>query len=939
MKKITLAGLQKKLLTYLPLSAHDPHVNPIKLLAYSLSEELESARLSMNDLEALLCDLNRQAAYDRGSDLAQRAGIGQRRKFVMHYKKLLDQKAQQGFAAFKAWVEEPAIGLVVTAHPTFALSPKMRDIISAAATGATAPKKLKSNDILKTSPPNLHEEHGEALAAIKQMQSSIDMLNSLILERAQIYFPEQWQYICPNQVTVASWVGYDLDGRNDIGWADTIRLKLSEKTEILQIYLAQTRAITKNYKSDLPPAFEKFTISLQAALAISKQEQALFERDLDDKAVLVEAANFLTRSNPKRWLDNKRAIAWLERALSETQDPKLAEKIVILKSRLARCGLGTATLHLRANAMQVISAIGEVLPVTMEERLDSRTLLEKVNEYAATITSVETNFATLEAETGTVRMQFILARQILQHIDREMPIRYLIAETDQPSIIISALGLAKYYGVDHRVDISPLFETANALRNGGRVVARLLEQPSYLAYIKKRKTLCLQTGFSDAGRFIGQIPATLSIERLQSHVARALARSKLKNIRTIIFNTHGESIGRGGHPGTLKQRMNYIMSPWVFHKFNTLGLKLTHEFSFQGGDGYLWFANKKLAQSSLLQLICARFEDVTQAAEDGFYADADFIWDFYNEIITQQDSLYRDADYRYLLSGFARNFLIPTGSRPEIRQASGPLAQSTFTPRMIRAIPHNALLQQVSIPFNVIFGLGRAMRIDIDRFASIFSSSPRAQNLMAVILGSWDGTHLQALTAYGDLQDPNFWISRAMSHPGENIYWRYRVIANQLYQRNANAKLRQLIYRIRADGELQSRILSKIDKHISMRLNAQTPRRVQNQIILHAVRLALLMHAQSGAAGVPINAPPGATRSEIVEKACNYDLDLVIQILKKTYPLSKDAAQWQQDLSDIASLQPKTHHINRQTVEQLEQCSRLIKLVNQGLMHANAAYG
>ncbi len=36
MKKITLAGL-KKLLTYLPLSAHDPHVNPIKLLAYSLS--------------------------------------------------------------------------------------------------------------------------------------------------------------------------------------------------------------------------------------------------------------------------------------------------------------------------------------------------------------------------------------------------------------------------------------------------------------------------------------------------------------------------------------------------------------------------------------------------------------------------------------------------------------------------------------------------------------------------------------------------------------------------------------------------------------------------------------------------------------------------------------------------------------------------------------
>ncbi|MGC6511823.1 MAG: phosphoenolpyruvate carboxylase [Parvibaculales bacterium] len=926
-------------MSYLPLSTQDPHVNPIKLLAYSLSEDLETDRVSMNDLEALLCDLNQQVAHDRGEELARRAGVDQVRAFTANYKKLLAEQADKGFVAFKAWVEEPAIGLVVTAHPTFALSGHIRDIISTAALGQEAAGKIVADDILKTTPPSLKEEHVEALACINQMQNSIDRLNAIILKQARLHFPDQWQDLSPNQVTVASWVGYDLDGRNDIGWADTIRLKLSEKMEILQIYMAQARSIKKAHRSDIPAVFDKFMASLEAALGVCEQEQARFESDLGNKSALVEAANFLTQPNPKRWLDNKRGLRWLDRALTETRDVALIEKIVVLKSRLHRCGLGAATLHLRANAMQVISAIGEVLPVTMEERLDSRTLLEKVDDYATHVTPVETNFATLEAETGTVRMQFILARQILQHIDREMPIRYLIAETDQPSIIISALGLARYYGVDHRVDISPLFETPNALRNGGRVVARLLEQPSYRAYIQKRKTLCLQTGFSDAGRFIGQIPATLSIERLQSHVARALARSKLKNIRTIIFNTHGESIGRGGHPGTLKQRVNYIMSPWVFHKFGTLGLKLTHEFSFQGGDGYLWFANKKLANASLMHLICARFEDVSAAGEDGFYADADFIWDFYNEIITQQDSLYRDSDYRYLLSGFARNFLIPSGSRPEIRQASGPLAQSTFTPRMIRAIPHNALLQQVSVPANVIFGLGRAMRIDIDRFASIFSSSPRARNLLEMILGSWQGTHLQALTAYGDLQDPNFWISRAMSHPGENIYWRYRVIANQLYQRNAYAKLRQLIYRVRADGELQSRILSKIDKKISMRMGPHASRKSQNQMILHALRLALLMHAQSEAAAVPVNAPPGATRSEIVEKACNYDLDLIVKVLKKTYPASPGNMEWQHHLSDSATLQPKPRQINSLTIERLEQCSRLVKLVNQGLMHANAAYG
>ena len=93
----------------------------------------------------------------------------------------------------------------------------------------------------------------------------------------------------------------------------------------------------------------------------------------------------------------------------------------------------------------------------------------------------------------------------------------------------------------------------------------------------------------------------------------------------------------------------------------------------------MWFRDELLGEASLMQLLCARFKPTEEATKDEFYNDADFVWDFYNEVINQQDSLYHDDDYRYILSGFARNFLIPSGSRPEIRQASGPLAQSTFT--------------------------------------------------------------------------------------------------------------------------------------------------------------------------------------------------------------------------------------------------------------------
>ena len=42
-----------------------------------------------------------------------------------------------------------------------------------------------------------------------------------------------------------------------------------------------------------------------------------------------------------------------------------------------------------------------------------------------------------------------------------------------------------------------------------------------------------QTGFSDAGRFMGQIPATLAIERLQSHFAAAMAKHGIKGVTSI----------------------------------------------------------------------------------------------------------------------------------------------------------------------------------------------------------------------------------------------------------------------------------------------------------------------------------------------------------------------------------------------------------------------
>ena len=90
------------------------------------------------------------------------------------------------------------------------------------------------------------------------------------------------------------------------------------------------------------------------------------------------------------------------------------------------------------------------------------------------------------------------------------------------------------------------------------VISTLLKNNHFKKYVLNRKKLSVQTGFSDAGRYLGQSAAVLSIENLQRKIAKLLHDYNLSKVKLLIFNTHGESIGRGGHPISLTDRLNYV---------------------------------------------------------------------------------------------------------------------------------------------------------------------------------------------------------------------------------------------------------------------------------------------------------------------------------------------------------------------------------------------
>ena len=287
------------------------------------------------------------------------------------------------------------------------------------------------------------------------------------------------------------------------------------------------------------------------------------------------------------------------------------------------------------------------------------------------------------------------------------------------------------------------------MEHGARFLEALLREPIYQAYARVRGRVSIQTGFSDAGRFVGQLPAALAIERLHGSLARIMARHGLTDVSALIFNTHGESMGRGAHPTSIEDRMHYPMSSWARAQFSQSGIRLELEASFQGGDGYLFFRNDALALATLTRI--AEVEIVPPCSEnDPFYTRTDISLDFYRGIRRVQREHLSSKTYPRAVTAFGLGLLNETGSRRSRRQ-SDLAADRDMNLRQIRAIPHNAILQQLGYPVNILAGVGSAASEDLESVAEVLTASRRGQSLVRMIRAADRLASIKSVAAYGEL--------------------------------------------------------------------------------------------------------------------------------------------------------------------------------------------
>ena len=182
-----------------------------------------------------------------------------------------------------------------------------------------------------------------------------------------------------------------------------------------------------------------------------------------------------------------------------------------------------------------------------------RTYFTAIDALIAKAAPVEINFGDLAHEPASARRLMMTVAQMRKFVDASTPVRFLIAETETGFTLLTALYFARLFGVEDHVEISPLFETEEAFERGEKVVEEALRSRHFRDYLVRQGRLAIEFGFSDSGRFIGQLAATFRIERLRFRLAEMMRQHGLTGLEIVFFNTHGESVGRGGHPGSLRR--------------------------------------------------------------------------------------------------------------------------------------------------------------------------------------------------------------------------------------------------------------------------------------------------------------------------------------------------------------------------------------------------
>ena len=820
----------------------DPFGNPMLTAALFITRLMDHDELGYDALDALVRNLRDRAFVDRAGRIAAYVGGVSEDANGAALRRVAERLVRPDpndspvpLAQFRDSIERTRFAAVFTAHPTFSLPPAVNAALAEAACSdaPTAPAVASH----RPGPIALEDEFQQAGIAIHHGRDALDALNTALLRAAAECWRDRWSQLVPHPVVLATWVGYDTDGRTDINWWDTLRLRLRMKRLQLERVHGQLEHL---------PGTEALRARLETALIAVNGQIAAAPISADPEAVS-RFAHAVVGQRDAALVTPQPLLADFATAIAAASgEDKLS--LCVARAGLVGHGMALAHTHVRLNSAQLHNVIRQRLGLSdpPEDLSRRRAILSAINAALDDVRPIPIDFGALLAEQASAARLMMTVAQIVKHIDGSIPVRFLIAETESGYTLLAALWLAKLFGIDHQVEISPLFETAEALERGQRVLEEALRSPHYRAYLQRIGRLCLQFGYSDSGRYVGQLAASYLIERLRMKIAETLQRHGVTGVEVVLFDTHGESIGRGAHPGSLTDRLKYLAPTVARRALAQAGIAVREESAFQGGDGYLLFGTPALALATTARVAEHAFAPIPPPGTDPVYWDADFATDFFAAIGTSMQELVEDPGYAALLGAFGPALLDKTGSRPAARQTDGMGGPAVIRhPSELRAIPNNAILQQLGWCANTLQGLGVAAARHPEAFRELLDSSSRFRRAIDFAAHALRHSDLDVLRAEISMFEPTTWLDRAgHARFPEGRRQALMQVARGVSALGLGAMSRAMFQRIQAD-------------HLALvGVWPDAPEMALRECLLHALRIALIGRIWLLETRVPDFAPP-----------------------------------------------------------------------------------
>ncbi|MCK5424718.1 MAG: phosphoenolpyruvate carboxylase [Emcibacter sp.] len=926
-----LAELSSELEKCRLLSEETPLVNPYQQMSYHLLKQMKKGQMPSEDIDNIVEELSAQGFLSRGRRARTYLKETDRQK---NKKRLGDCFLLickgKSFAEFQEIIQRELVGIVITGHPTFGFSRSQYDILAGLIDGSMTEKqaaiKIKTCKGRPDDGLTLNYEFEQSEKALLNLQQAIASLYEVALNVARTVYPEDWKSLDLKLVTTASWVGFDVDGRDDITWMDSVKYRILMAHRQCEVYLSRWQSEGKVHD-------------------LLQQLKDMFASDLNhipDDAHDVPAVRKLARHMANSRADiPSQILDELDQLITNAKDDDVSE-LIIFRAIFANFRSGFSHVHFRLNAVQLHNAIRPM--VAMEKDPDDATSRRRYMTAASKlldhISSETIGYETILHEQTTAKRLFMIVAQFLKYIDPNTPIRFLIAESDTPFTVLAALCYAKLFGVEDNVDISPLFETDQALVRGAEVIEELLENPHYFAYVKKRGRLCIQAGYSDAGRYLGQVAAGLAIERLRIKVAKLWRKFDLSDVELVIFDTGGESVGRGAHPDGFGGRLDYMHTPEARRLVKKHNIAYKQEFSLQGGDGYLWLHTPDLAFATLSRVMENLLSPVDETP-DPFYKNIDWSLDFFITVKTYNSAVAEGSDFMKLISILGTDISYPSGSRMTLRQDEGVVSRPLEKLSQIRAIPNNMLLHQLGYFANSLGGVGTAIAQDGYGFWKMYDSSTRLRHIMKLVIAAVDVTEEDFLGAYTSLFRPRYWMHSASYEDESHDHDRMLRLAKMLKKHGVFEGLNRVEFTLRQDlMYLKDSMKTREVEAAPYSLSAEER---SNYILLHVVRMALIQRIFLLITRIPrFRDHKGLSVDDLILRILRFQISPTLLLLREIFPLEGD---YEIDLDNpeaISFSSDDTHgykYENKQIFDEIEIIYNQIRKISQAVSAHIGAIG